>query len=296
VPGAELPGVLHALDFLERVNRGAAPELGQRVLVVGGGNAAVDSARSALRLGADVSIVYRRQRTEMPAIVEEVHAAEEEGVKLVFLAAPHRVLSDKGGRVTGLQVEQTELGEFDSSGRRTPLPTGEHHRLPCDTLILAIGEKVDARFLREFGLATSREGTLSIDRFTSRTSRNRIYAGGDVVTGASNVSNAMAWAKQAAERIDEELMGRSRLTALLPRFDYENRVPVDPEGGPRNPERVRPAAERAIGFGEVSMGLTGRAAKCEAIRCLRCDVKVVNGTAPAGRNGGTVPASPRGGA
>jgi NADH-quinone oxidoreductase subunit F len=273
IPGVEMKGVLHALAFLERVNRGALTSPGQQVVVVGGGNSAVDAARTARRLGADVTIAYRRQRAEMPAIMEEVEEAEEEGVKLVFLASPHKVLADATGRLIGLEVEQTELGDFDASGRRTPVPTGQYHRLPCDTLLLAIGEKVDAAMVREHGLETNRDGTVVIDRFTSRTSKSRMFAGGDLVTGASNVSNAMAWAKQAAEQIDEQLMGAARLSQVMPTYEYDHTVPVEAEGGPRNASRVLGVPERLCSFDEVCLGLDEAAVRAEAERCLRCDVK-----------------------
>jgi NADH-quinone oxidoreductase subunit F len=273
IPGSDMAGVLHALEFLEQVNDGTRTSTGERVVVVGGGNAAVDAARTARRMGAEVTIAYRRQRAEMPAIAEEVAEAEEEGVELVFLATPHRVLADPAGRLIGLEVERTELGDFDASGRRTPVPTGQHHRLPCDTLILAIGEKVDAAMIREHGVETNRDGTVVIDRFTSRTSKNRLFAGGDLVTGASNVSNAMAWAKQGADRIDAQLMGASRMPDIMPSYDYDHTVPVQAEGGPRNPLTFRPVAERVGCFEEVCLGLTPDGVRAEAERCLRCDVK-----------------------
>jgi NADH-quinone oxidoreductase subunit F len=277
IPGAGMAGVMHALELLERVNEGRAPALGARVVVVGGGNAAVDAARTALRLGADVTIAYRRQRAEMPAIPDEVEDAEAEGVRFAFLATPHRVLADTAGRLIGLEVERTELGDFDASGRRTPVPTGQHYRLPCDTLVLAIGEKVDPRMIREYGLDTNRDGTVVIDRFTSRTSRARIFAGGDLVTGASNVSNAMAWAKQAAARIDEQLMGASRMSEIMPSYEYGQLVPAaeDAPGGPRRQSAVLPVANRLDSFDEVCLGLDEAAVLAEADRCLRCDVKVV---------------------
>jgi NADH-quinone oxidoreductase subunit F len=273
IPGADMKGVMHALEFLEHVNRGEAPVLGSRVLVVGGGNAAVDAARTALRLGAEVTIAYRRQRAEMPAIVEEVEEAEEEGVRLVFLATPHRVLADKEGRLIGLEVERTELGDFDASGRRTPVPTGQFHRIPCDSLILAIGEKVEAGLIRDYGLDMNRDGTVVIDRFTSRTSKARVFAGGDLVTGASNVSNAMAWAKQGADRIDEQLMGASRLQDIMPTYEYDHTVPAEPIPAPRQRSTFLPAAPRACTFDEVCLGLDEAAVRAEADRCLRCDVK-----------------------
>jgi NADH-quinone oxidoreductase subunit F len=273
MPGVDMPGVLHALEFLEKVNSGEAIALGKRVVVIGGGNAAVDAARTALRLGTEVTIAYRRQRAEMPAIPEEVAEAEEEGVSLVFLASPHRILADKDGRLIGLEVERTVLGDFDASGRRTPLPTGQYHRIPCDTLVLAIGEKVDSAIVRDYGIDSNRDGTVTIDRFTSRTSKSRIFAGGDVVTGASNVSNAMAWAKQAADRIDAQLMGASRLPAVMPTYEYGQTVSAEPQGGPRNPSVFLDPAKRAATFEEVCLGLCEAAVAAEADRCLRCDIK-----------------------
>ena len=143
VPGRELAGVLPALDFLEAVTRGKKNPVGRKVIVIGGGNAAIDSARTALRLGAEVTIVYRRTREEMPAIAEETAHALEEGARLVTLAAPVQVLGENG-KVTGLEVEKTALGKFDARGRRAPVPTGEKYVIPCDTIIEAIGQKVEA--------------------------------------------------------------------------------------------------------------------------------------------------------
>src|ERR1035437_461955 len=141
--GTELTGVIPALPFLEGVARDEKLQIGDKVVVIGGGNAAIDSARTARRLGADVTIVYRRERKDMPAIPEEIEAAEHEGAKLLYLAAPHRILGDKTGRVKALEAVKTKPGEFDISGRRTPVPTDEVIRIECDTVILAVGEKVD---------------------------------------------------------------------------------------------------------------------------------------------------------
>lgn len=273
IPGIDHPGVLGSLELLEQVNRGEKGGVGKRVVVVGGGNSAIDAARTALRFGADVTVAYRRQRTEMPAIPEEVRDAEEEGVKFIFLASPHKVLADKEGRLIGLEVERTELGDYDGSGRRKPVPTGQHHRIPCDTLILAIGEWVDPA-TKGFGLEMTRKGTLKADRFTGQTSNERVYAGGDVVTGPSYVSNSMAWAKQAASRIDAQLMGDSRMASLMPTYEYDQTIPAEPEGGPRNELTVLPTEQRITSFDEVSHGLSSEAVLREAIRCLRCDVKV----------------------
>jgi NADPH-dependent glutamate synthase beta subunit-like oxidoreductase len=287
VPGVESTGVHHALDFLEQVNSGQAPKLGKKVLVIGGGNSAVDSARTALRLGAEVTVVYRRQRAEMPAIPEEVHEAEEEGVRFNFLASPHAVLSDKAGKVMGLEVERTELGDFDASGRRAAVATGQYQRIACDTIILAIGERADARYASAHGVALNKDGTVAADPFTALTSRPHVFAGGDVVTGAANVTTAMGWAKQAAGHIDRQLMGgEARLGQLLPHFTYSNAVPKHPEAEPGTELLFLPASDRRSTFEEVCLGLGTDDVGAESSRCLRCDVKELstNGAGCAARS------------
>ena len=122
--------------------------------MIGGGNAAIDSARSSRRMGAEVTVIYRRERKDMPAIPEETEAAEHEGVQFLFLATPHRIVGDKQGAVKAIEVVKTKLGEFDTSGRRRPVPTDEVVRVDCDTVILAVGEKVDPDFCE--GLRASR--------------------------------------------------------------------------------------------------------------------------------------------
>src|SRR5262249_43170912 len=157
---------------------------------IGGGNAAIDSARTALRMGASATVVYRRERKDMPAIPEEVEASEAEGTHFIFLAAAHRIIGDQGA-VKASEVTRTRLGEVGTSGRRTPLETGEILSFQCDTVILAVGEKVDLDFARASGLKIKDNWTVEADRYTLETSRNRFYAGGDAITGASNLSNAM---------------------------------------------------------------------------------------------------------
>ena len=148
LPGTELTGVIPALPFLEAVSRDQPVPVGRSIVVIGGGNAAIDSARTARRLGAQVTVVYRRQRADMPAIAEEVEAAEHEGVHMVYLAAPHRILGDREGRVVALEAVRTRPGPFDTSGRRRPMPTDEIVRFECDSVVLAVGESVDPRLLR----------------------------------------------------------------------------------------------------------------------------------------------------
>jgi NADH-quinone oxidoreductase subunit F len=273
LPGTELKGVFPALPFLERIASGRPSEAGRRVAVIGGGNAAVDSARSAVRMGAEATIIYRRQRKDMPAIKEEVEAAEKEGVRLAFLSAPHRILGDASGNVKGLEIAKTRLGEYDQSGRRKPVPTGEVVRVDCDTVILAVGETVDLDFVRASGLTLADSGTLVVDRYSLSTSRPAFYAGGDLITGASNVSNAMGYGKKAARKIDEKLTGAKRFAQLFAGFEYQQAAPGSPHPAPRQHSAELAASLRVRSDQEVVLGLSAAEAHEECGRCLRCDVK-----------------------
>ncbi len=273
LPGVQCTGVYHALHFLDEVAHGKDLRVGQRVVVIGGGNAAVDSARTVARLGADVTVVYRRQRDDMPAIPEEVDEAAEEGVKFMFLAAPHRVISDGQGRVTAIEVQRTTLGEFGVTGRRRPVPTDEILRITCDSVILAIGERVDTVFTGGSSLDLNRDGTVKVDRYSAETNLHGVYAGGDLVTGASNVSNAMSHGKHVAEMIDERLMGENRFAALFGSYTYSDELPDEPVAGGRNSTPLLPPEERRKSFEEVMLGFSPDQVSHEAHRCLRCDVK-----------------------
>jgi NADH-quinone oxidoreductase subunit F len=273
LPGTELKGVLPALLFLEAVAKEEPVHLGKRVVVIGGGNAAVDSARTSLRMGAEVTVVYRRERKDMPAIGEETDAAEHEGARFHFLATPHRIVGDPEGNVKAIEVVKTKLGEFDSSGRRRPVPTEEIVRLQCDTVILAVGEAVDMDFVRASGLRIKEGNVLEVDRYTLETSRSKFYAGGDLISGASNVSNAMGYGKKAARNIDKRLMGPGRWESIWPQFVYSNDPPEEQSQSPRHKTSELPAAERAESFVEALVGLSAEDALDEAGRCLRCDIK-----------------------
>ncbi|HEY5627893.1 MAG TPA: FAD-dependent oxidoreductase, partial [Candidatus Limnocylindrales bacterium] len=273
LPGTELAGVIPALPFLEAVSREEEVPVGRKVVVIGGGNAAIDSARTARRLGAEVTVVYRRERRDMPAIPEEIEAAEHEGVRVAYLAAPHRIVGDKNGQVRALEAVRTKPGEFDASGRRKPVPTDEVIRIECDTVILAVGEKVDPDFCRASGLTLKEDGTIVVDRYSLETSRERFYAGGDLITGASNVSNAMGYGKKAARNIDKRLMGQKRFTQLLPEFVYSMEPPETPAEVGRHTPPEAPAAQRVQSYEEVSLGLSPIAALEETSRCLRCDIR-----------------------
>jgi len=273
--GTELKGVYPALNFLEAVAAGQDVPLGRRVAIIGGGNAAIDSARTALRKGAEATVFYRRERKDMPAIEEETQAAKEEGAKFVFLAAPHRVIGDAKGSVRAIEIVKTRLGAYDTSGRKKPVLTGEIQRFDCDSVIFAVGETVDLDFARASGLALKEGGTVEVNRFTLETSRQKFYAGGDLVTGASNVSNAMGFGKQAARNIDRQLMESDRWNNLFPEFEYEQEPPEEPSASRRHTGKELPAAQRARSQDEVITGLDPEETLDEACRCLRCDVKAV---------------------
>ena len=184
-------------------------------------------------------------------------------------------MGDKNGQVRAIEAVRTKLGEFDASGRRRPVPTDEVIRFECDTVILAVGEKVDPDFLKASGLKVHEAGTIEVDRYSLETSRERFYAGGDLTAGASNVSNAMGYGKKAARNIDKRLMGRKRFATLFRNFEYEMEPPESPVECGRHVPGEMPAAQRVLSNAEVSLGLTALAAMEETSRCLRCDIRSV---------------------
>jgi len=217
IPGENFVGVYSANEYLTRSNLmksfrfpeyGTAPIRSKKVITVGGGNVAMDSARTALRLGAESIIVYRRSRDEMPARAEEIHHAEEEGVKLMILTNPVRVIGDEQGRVKAIECIKMELGEPDDSGRRRPIPIKESEFIiDCDTVIPALGNKPNPLIaMTTPGLKTTRWGTLEADPDTMQTSMTGVFAGGDIVTGAATVISAMGAGKKAAASMHEYLM------------------------------------------------------------------------------------------
>jgi NADH-quinone oxidoreductase subunit F len=272
LPGTELKGVMPALLFLEAIAKEAPVPLGLRVAIIGGGNAAIDSARTALRKGATVTVIYRRERKDMPAIHEEVEAAEQEGAHFVFLATPHRIVGENGA-VKAIEVVKTRLGEFDSSGRRRPIPTEEIQSFKCDTVILAVGEAVDRDFCKASGLSITEHGTLEYNRYTMETSREKFFAGGDLISGASNVSNAMGYGKKAARFIDQRLMEDVRIQEFLPHFEYDQTPPEHVSESHRHLPHPLPAKQRVKDFQEAVLPLTAEEAVEEASRCLRCDIR-----------------------
>ena len=207
IEGTELRGVIHALDFLRKINLGEKVEIGERAGVIGGGNVAMDAARTALKLGAkDVSILYRRSREEMPANPWDVKEAESEGVKINFLTFPRKILG-KDGRVTAIECLRMELGEPDETGRRRPIPIeGSEFTTELDTIILAVGETPDLSFLPK-EIEVSEKNTILVVPITMETNLPGIFAGGDVVSGPATVIEAIVAGKRAAFSIDRYLKG-----------------------------------------------------------------------------------------
>jgi len=204
LPGEDRNGTLYGVEFLRDVNLGKKVEIGKRVVVIGGGNVALDAARTALRLGSRVEIYYRRSRGEMPAIPEEVDEAIREGIKLHLLTGPTRILR-KGARVAGLECVRMKLGEPDGTGRRRPIPVpGSSFQVSADTLIAAIGQRTDFQSLK--GLELNKDGTVRVDPQTGATSSKGIFAGGDVVTGPGWAIDAIQAGKKAAESIHRYLL------------------------------------------------------------------------------------------
>ncbi len=220
IPGENACGVYSANEFLTRTNLMKAylfPDydtplrIGRKVAVLGGGNVAMDAARTALRLGAEESwIVYRRSKNELPARHEEVEHAEEEGVRFKFLTSPTRILYNDAYWVTGMECLQYELGEPDESGRRSPVPIkGSEFTIDVDTVVVAIGQGPNPLVPRTTkGLACNRRGNITADLETGATSLPGIFAGGDVVTGAATVILAMGAGRTAARAIDNYLAGK----------------------------------------------------------------------------------------
>ena len=214
IPGENLNGVFSANEFLTRNNLmkawredyGTPIHAGKSVCVVGGGNVAMDAARTALRLGADVTVVYRRTEVELPARREEVHHAKEEGIRFQFLTNPVEVLGDEKGWVRGLRCIRMELGEPDESGRRSPVPIpGSEFEIPTETVIMALGTSPNPLIANTTkGLEANRRGCLVADE-DGRTTREGIFAGGDAVTGAATVILAMGAGRKAAAAIDAYL-------------------------------------------------------------------------------------------
>jgi NADH-quinone oxidoreductase subunit F len=276
IEGIDLKGVIDALEFLRDRALGKGLDCrGKRIVVLGGGNAAVDVARSAVRLGADrVTILYRRTRHEMPAYEEEIEGAIEEGVELVTLGIPKRILG-KGKAVSAIEFLRAELGQADADGRRRPVPVeGSETTIQCDIVIPAIGQIASTEPLNVIGgPELTKWGTVKVDPVGLNTTVDAIYSGGDCVTGPASVIGAIAAGQKAAVSIDKMLGGSGNLphdvgfSFTKPDEEALTKAPLRPE------EKSIPPKERKRGFAEVVLGLDRSMALAEAGRCLRCDLE-----------------------
>jgi NADH-quinone oxidoreductase subunit F len=272
IEGETLDGVQDSLELLRQRGLGHKPTIGKNVVVIGGGNAAVDAARSAIRLGApNVTILYRRTRQEMPAYADEVDEAIAEGVALVELVAPKRIVG-QNGKVIGIEMVKMALGDADKTGRRRPMPlAGSEFVLPCDMVLPAIGQIASTP--RAAGLKLSAGGTVVVDMASLACSAPNVFAGGDVVTGGTTVIEAIAQGQRAAISIDRSLGGAG---ALPPDVQYSLWRPPETqqeEAHRRAQEPMLAVDERRADFREVVCELSSTCAKDEAGRCLRCDLE-----------------------
>jgi len=279
IKGEELDGVIDAVEFLRDINLDKDVKIGEKIVVIGGGNAAIDAARVTKRLGKDVEIFYRRTRTEMPAQKIEVDAAIEEGINIRFLTIPTRILSTNG-RVKGIECIQMKLGDVDESGRRRPVPIkGSGYVVFFDTVISAIGQEPDVSFMSDdSGLELTKWNTIKVDQQTLFTGEEGIFAGGDVVTGPKTVSEAMSHGKIAAESIHKYLKGESltrkyKITKPIIQVEPIELTENEIEELEKQEMPLLPLDKRITNFNEVELGFTKEMAINEAKRCLRCDLE-----------------------
>jgi len=275
IPGEDLEGIFHAVEFLRHVALGKTVDVGEKVAVIGGGNSAIDAARTALRLGArEVTILYRRSRNEMPALPEEVEAAEEEKIKFYFLVSPKQIIGE-GGKVKAIECLRMELGEPDASGRRRPVPIQRtEHTYEVDTIIPAIGQLPETSCLPPI-LLDERARAISVDPLTLETSIPSVFSGGDIVTGPASVIEAIGAGKRAAVSIDRYLNGQDLRTGREEEIEETTWV-KDWEKITKKPERyVSPHVDvgrRRVSFegADELLAKTKEVAMFEARRCLEC--------------------------
>lgn len=285
IPNEDADGVIDSLEFLKSANQNKDVSIGKTVGIIGGGNAAVDAARVAIRQKGcqKISIIYRRTQNEMPAFKEEVDAAIEEGIDIQFLTAPVKILAEDK-KILGVECVKMELGEPDESGRRRPIPIkGSEFVIKLDTLILGIGEDPDVSFLGEgHKIEIAKRGAIVVCPETFATSLDGVFAGGDVVTGPNTVIDAMAAGKIAAEMIDKylqekELLREYKLTRpsmYLPPVELTEQE-IEEAERPAIPRLS--TKERINSFDEVDLNIAEEAAVKEAKRCLRCDLETEDG-------------------
>jgi heterodisulfide reductase subunit A2 len=279
IPGEQnCAGVVNAVEFLREVNLGTGKAPGKNVVVIGGGNVAVDAARTAKRLGCEkVTVVYRRSRKEMPAYEEEIEDALAEGIAMEYLTAPVRI-HETEGRVTGFECIRTKLETPDESGRQRPVPVeGSEFVISCDSVIPAIGQLIEPAW-DNGAIEMTRRNTLIVNPETMQTSLSHVFAAGDVVSGPATVIEAVGGAHRAVSAIDGYLNGIAPNTFTEKQVDKklsgENWQPVPTDIIPEKRAAVQylPPVKRSTSFDEVDLGISQQAAHEEAMRCLNCGV------------------------
>jgi len=283
IPGESAGGVIDGLEFLRKANTGEKVYPGKDIIIVGGGNTAIDAARTAWRINpnANIQILYRRTRLEMPAIQSEVEEASLEGIKIQFLVEPIRIVEEKG-RISGLECLRMKLGKIDETGRRRPIPVeGSNFIIPADTLIAAVGQRIDNVFLEGAEQLKVYGNTLMVNPDTLETAMKGVFAAGDIVSGPATVVEAAASGKTAAESIDRYLSGEPLQREYEVAFPTENVPPLifssEELEELATQKRAEPKklliSERRENFKETESTLSLEEAVKEARRCLRCDIK-----------------------
>ena len=280
IPGEDLDGVYGGVDFLREVNLGGSPEIGKKCAVIGGGNVAMDVCRTAIRLGAETTVIYRRSEEEMPADKEEIAEAKEEGVKFCFLNAPVEILGTDG-KVTGIKVEIMELGEPDEKGRRKPVGTGNYETIEVDSVLAAVGQAIDWGGLDIGKLSTGKKGNALADPVTYQTEQPDIVVGGDVFAGPKFAIDAIAAGREGAESLhrfvqDGQSLTRGRNLREFYELNKEELVfGVDSFDKPARQAIVHDT-KKARTFEHDRLTFTEEQVKTEASRCLGCGVSIVD--------------------
>jgi len=286
VEGEDLVNVFGGVEFLRDFNNNedkwlkGEKTLGKKVAVIGGGNSAIDAARVALRLGSEVTILYRRLRADMPAAEEEIKAAEEEGIKIEYLIAPLKIDGAKG-KVSSITCQRMKLGDFDASGRKRPVAIeGSEFTLAVDAIVAAIGQVPDMSFIdKKSGVEINKWDCYTVGKgFKSRTTNPRYFAGGDAETGPDTVIGAIAAGHQAADDIDAAIRQANHEPAYekpaLEKIDVPLVIDDESVETPQMPMPEMHHATRKMSFAEVELGFSREDAMKEACRCLRCDASV----------------------
>jgi heterodisulfide reductase subunit A-like polyferredoxin len=283
IPGADLEGVLINTTFLRDVRLGNPPQVGKRVAVIGAGDVAMDVARTAVRLGADVHVYYRRTREEATAGVEETCHAEEEGVIFHWQVTPVEIVGDGNKQVVGMKCVRTEPGPLDETGRRRPVEVpGSGHFIPCDNVIFSVGQRAGLAFIpKSAGVGVTEQATIAVNPNTLAATRPGVFAAGDATTGTAFVIEAVASGHQAAQSIHRYLRGEELEPSPKPKLPVVRMTQAEiwkrvqrgeVQVQPRVPMPELPVEERRKSFNEVTTGYTPELAQAEAARCLACGI------------------------